>query len=130
MNYSSKDNKHNLDLGKCFYSLEDAMNYVDELKKNKQMTQQDKVIKVFLDLLSKGEVTTLDVKLKLRADYPMEYWTQDFISVVLADYQDENDTQVGFRDNGHYRTYYKIVKISILELLQRLLTLTLPNQVQ
>lgn len=74
------------------------------------MTQQDKVIKVFLDLLSKGEVTTLDVKLKLRADYPMEYWTQDFISVVLADYQDENDTQVGFRDNGHYRTYYKIVK--------------------
>lgn len=28
-----KDNKHNLDLGKCFYSLEDAMNYVDELKK-------------------------------------------------------------------------------------------------
>lgn len=71
------------------------------------MTQQDKVIKVFLDLLSKGEVTTLDVKLKLRADYPAN-WTQDFVSIVIADYQDENDTQVGFRDNGHYRTYYKI----------------------
>ncbi len=27
-----KDNKHNLYLSKCFYSLEDAMNYVDELK--------------------------------------------------------------------------------------------------
>lgn len=80
-----------------------------QIFKFNSMTQQDKVIKVFLDLLSKGEVTTLDVKLKLRADYPTEYWTQDFISVVLADYQDENDTQVGFRDNGHYRTYYKIM---------------------
>lgn len=72
------------------------------------MTQQDKVIKVFLDLLSKGDVTTLDVKLKLRKEYLMEHWTQDFVSVVLADYQDENDSQVGFRDNGYYRTYYKI----------------------
>ena len=72
------------------------------------MTQQDKVIKVFLDLLSKEDTTTLDVKLKLRKKYPTEYWTQDFISVILADYQDGNDTQVGFRDNGHYRTYYNI----------------------
>lgn len=71
------------------------------------MTQQDKVIKVFLDLLNKGSVTTLDVKLKLRDDYPTEYWTQDFVSVVLSDYQDDNDTQIIFDDNGHFRTYYK-----------------------
>lgn len=72
------------------------------------MSQTDKVIKAFLDLLNKGDVTTLDVKLKLRADYPLEYWTQDTISVILADYQDDNDTQLGFRDNGHYREYFKI----------------------
>lgn len=71
------------------------------------MTQQDKVIKVFLDLLNKGSVTTLDVKLKLRDDYSTEYWTQDFVSVVLSDYQDDNDTQISFNDNGHFRTYYK-----------------------
>jgi hypothetical protein len=86
---------------------DDAPIQIFKLLTIKQMTQQDKVIKVFLDLLNKGSVTTLDVKLKLRDDYFTEYWNQDFVSVVLSDYQNANDTQIRFDDNGHFRTYYK-----------------------
>lgn len=79
------------------------------------MTQQDKVIKVFLDLLNKGDVTTLDVKLKLRAEYSPQCWTQDFVSLVIADYQNANYNQIEFRDNGYYRTYYKVKPTAYIE---------------
>jgi len=71
------------------------------------MNQTDRVILVFNSLLNSGDTTTLDVKLKLRKDYPEEYWVQDFVSMVILDYQDVNENTIWFKDNGFYRTYYK-----------------------
>ena len=69
-----------------------------------QPTQKEKVITVFTELLKQGVTTTLDVKLELRERYPTEYWTQDFISVVITDYVDDS-TDIGFVDNGTFREY-------------------------
>lgn len=68
------------------------------------MTQQEKVIQVFNDLLKGGDTTTLDVKLELREQYPIEYWTQDFVSQVISNYVDDNHT-ITYSDNGQYRVY-------------------------
>ena len=77
-----------------------------QIFKLNSMTQQDKVIKVFTELLGKGNTTTLDVKLRLRELYPDAYWTQDFVSMVIYDYQNYNEGSIQFNDNGFYRTYY------------------------
>ena len=69
-----------------------------------QPTQKEKVITVFTELLNRGITTTLDVKLELRERYPTQYWTQDFISIVITDYVDDS-TDIGFVDNGTFREY-------------------------
>lgn len=70
------------------------------------MTQQEKIIDIFLDLLKEGDTTTLDVKLELREQYPTEYWAQELVSRVISNYVDDSD-EISFRDNGHYREYYR-----------------------
>lgn len=74
------------------------------------MNQQDKVIKVFIDLLNEGTTTSLDVKNELRDKYPSEHWTQDFISMIMIDYSYNNDNRILFTDNGLYREYSLVVK--------------------
>lgn len=71
------------------------------------MNQTDRVILAFNSLLNSGDTTTLDVKLKLRKEYPEEYWVQDFVSMVILEYQDMHENTIGIKDNGHYRTYYR-----------------------
>lgn len=68
-------------------------------------TMQQQVEKVFQDLLEKGHTTTLDVKNKLRKDYPNQQWNQDFISTCCLEYYEDSDN-IGFINNGTYREYY------------------------
>lgn len=70
-----------------------------------KMNQTQLVIDTFNDLLQHGDVTTLDVKLFLRAKFPTETWTQNFVSSVLIDYEEDN-AQIGFKDNGTFRIYF------------------------
>ena len=80
------------------------------MKTEFKMNQQDKVIKVFLDLLNEANTTSLDVKNELRNKYPSEHWTQDYVSAELLSYCFRNDTVVWFTDNGLYREYSLVVK--------------------
>ena len=70
------------------------------------MNQQQLVEETFELLLSKG-TTTLDVKNKLRQDYPDYNWEQNFVSTCCREYQ-ENSDDISFVDNGTYREYYLI----------------------
>lgn len=69
------------------------------------MNQKQLVIDTFEKLLAQGETTSLDVKLALRKEFPALFWTQEFVSAVLMDYQESHST-VKFKDNGVFRTYY------------------------
>lgn len=74
------------------------------------MNQQQLVEETFELLLSKGTTTTLDVKNKLRQDYPDYNWEQNFVSTCCREYQ-ENSTDISFVDNGTYREYYLIPEL-------------------
>ena len=71
------------------------------------MTQLQKLEQTFYILVNQGPTTTLDVKLKLRNEYPDETWNQDFISYNLAVIEGK-DSNITFHDNGTYRTYMSI----------------------
>jgi len=68
--------------------------------KSNNMNQTQLVIDTFNNLLQQG-----DVKLRLRSLYPQENWTQQFVSDVLIDYE-EDHARIGFKDNGTFRIYY------------------------
>lgn len=70
-----------------------------------QPTQQQLVEQTFLELLKQGHTTTLDVKNKLRKDYPNLTWEQNFVSTCCLEYQEESDN-IGYYNNGTYRNYY------------------------
>lgn len=71
------------------------------------MNQQQLVEQVFQTLLNQGTTTTLDVKNKLRQDYPNQVWDQNFVSTCCLEYQEESDN-ITFINNGTYREYYLI----------------------
>lgn len=73
------------------------------------MCQQELVEQVFQSLLNQGHTTTLDVKNKLRQDYPCQTWDQNFVSTCCLEYQEESGN-IGFINNGTYREYFINVK--------------------
>ncbi len=73
------------------------------------MNQQQAVINTFVILLKQGNTTTLDVKNKLRQDYPDLVWDQNFVSTCCREYQEQKDS-IDFIDNGTYREYYLVPK--------------------
>lgn len=70
-----------------------------------QPTPQFLVEKVFQELLNQGSTTTLDVKNKLRKDYPHILWEQNFVSTCCLEYYEGSDN-IDFVNNGTYREYY------------------------
>ena len=70
-----------------------------------QPTQQQLVEQTFQLLLNQGHTTTLDVKNKLRQDYPHQTWNQGFVSACCLEYYEDSDN-IGFINNGKYREYY------------------------
>lgn len=72
------------------------------------MNQQQLVEQVFQTLLNQGTTTTLDVKNKLRQDYPGYMWDQNFVSTCCREYQEDSDN-ITFANNGVYREYYLIM---------------------
>lgn len=70
-----------------------------------QPTQQQLVEQTFQLLLNQGHTTTLDVKNKLRQDYPHQTWNQGFVSACCLEYYEDSDN-IGFINNGTYREYY------------------------
>lgn len=82
-----------------------------QIFKSITMNQQQLVEQVFQTLLNQGPTTTLDVKNKLRQDYPDLVWDQNFVSTCCREYQEESDYSnfIDFTNNGTYREYYLIV---------------------
>lgn len=84
---------------------DDAPIQIFKLITMNQPTQQQLVEQTFQLLLNQGHTTTLDVKNKLRQDYPHQTWNQDFVSTCCLEYYEESDN-IGFINNGTYREYY------------------------
>lgn len=71
------------------------------------MNKKELIRTTFLVLLNQGETTTLDVKNKLREQYPEESWTQKYISECCSQIYSELP-YIDFKDNGTYREYYLV----------------------
>lgn len=84
---------------------DDAPIQIFKLTTMNQPTQQFLVEKVFQELLNQGSTTTLDVKNKLRKDYPNLIWEQNFVSTCCMEYY-EDSNNIEFINNGTYREYY------------------------
>jgi len=65
---------------------------------------KDAVLKVAQDLaVAKNTVTTLEIKVILRRDYPYYFWTQDIVSKFMD--QLAGDGIFTYTDNGTFRIY-------------------------
>ncbi len=72
------------------------------------MTKKESIKTVAGELLKiQSQVTTLEIKEKLRLDYPFIYWTQDEVSLVMMEIEQAQDIKhLTHIDNGTYRYYF------------------------
>lgn len=74
------------------------------LKTTNMKAMKDAVLKVAQDLAkAKNTVTTLEIKVELRRDYPYYFWDQKVVSLYMD--QLAGDGVFTYTDNGTYRTY-------------------------
>lgn len=95
----------------CKGCIQSSINWIHEKdlepynKKQETMkAMKDAVLTVAKQLAkANNTVTTLEIKLELRRDYPYYYWTQQ----VVSNYMDQlaGDGIFTYTDNGTYRTY-------------------------
>jgi len=74
------------------------------LKTTDMKAMKDAVLTVAQSLAkAKNTVTTLEIKIELRRDYPYYFWTQQ----IVSDYMDQlaGDGLFTYTDNGTYRIY-------------------------
>lgn len=75
-----------------------------KIKQTDMKAMKDAVLKVATDLATaKNTVTTLEIKVELRRDYPYFFWTQDVVSKFMD--QLAGDGVFTYTDNGTYRIY-------------------------
>ena len=55
-------------------------------------------------LKANNSVTTLEIKVQLRRDYPYYYWDQATVSTYMLQFS--GDGTFDYTDNGTYRTYF------------------------
>ncbi len=68
-------------------------------------TKEQIVLKVVGEILdNQNQVTTLEVKNKLRVDHPNGLWVQPEISLIMDGFY--RDGVLSYNDNGVYREYY------------------------
>jgi hypothetical protein len=68
-----------------------------------------------------NKVTTLELKLQLRKDYPSFYWKQETVSQIMNSLSNEN--VFNFTDNGTFRTYslVKSVKSAVTSIMKKVI---------
>lgn len=65
-------------------------------------------------MLSKGDLTTLDLKNVLRTNFPHIQWNQQEISDYMQEiYSNDKIIFLDFKDNGSYRTYFINKPVSV-----------------
>jgi len=57
-----------------------------------------------------NSVTTLEIKTELRTQYPEMYWSQNYVSDLMAAGVGGDEPMFTFTDNGTYRTYSLVGK--------------------
>ena len=89
--------------GDCWTVSENEITLVTQTQTS--MTQTQKAVLDTANALLKANntVTTLEVKTKLRKDFPEYYWTQVIVSNIMNDLS--NDGHFNWTDNGTYRIY-------------------------
>jgi hypothetical protein len=69
------------------------------------------VLRVVNELLEPNNtITTLEIKNKLREEYPDFHWTQSKISSIMIEFSDEG--RFTYEDNGTFRTYSDPKKVN------------------
>ena len=99
------------DDGKIRYAYETDLMAIPQSNSNLKIetmtkqTMKDAVLSTAKVLLvANNTITTLEIKLQLRKDYPYFYWTQDTVSNFVNDLVSEGKLTI-VDDNGTYRTY-------------------------
>lgn len=87
--------------GNCFKTIvENLTNKID----NNMKAMKDACLTVAKDLLkANNKVTTLEVKVQARRDYPYFFWDQKTVSSFMDQFA--GDGIMTYTDNGTYRTY-------------------------
>lgn len=87
--------------GNCFRTIKEILTTKID---NNMKQMKDACLSVAKDLAkATNTVTTLDIKVQLRRDYPYYFWTQDVVSKIMDSLA--GDGIFSYTDNGTYRIY-------------------------